>query len=112
MCVCVCVCVCVLLILVAVNHYVIPIHYFHSHFHYSEVGIESRASFLLLRLRSPVLLILRCRREDRSVGEREGKVYRVRACVRACVCVLLITLFQFPHFHYSEVGIKSRASFL
>ena len=30
-------------------------------------------------------LPLRCRREDRSVGEREGKVYRVCVCV--CVCV-------------------------
>ena len=61
-------------------------------------------------------LPLRCRREDRSVGEREGKFYRV------CVCVLLILLavnhyvilihYSHSHFHSSEVGIRSRVSFL
>ena len=48
-CVCVCVCARVLLILLPVNHYIILIHYSHSNFHFSEVGIGSRAYFLLLR---------------------------------------------------------------
>ena len=35
-------------------------------------------------------LPLRCRKEDRSVGEREGKVYHVCVCVW-CVCILMFT---------------------
>ena len=46
-------------------------------------------------------LPLKCRREDRSVGEREGKVYYVCVCVCVCVCVRVC-----------GVGIGFRVSFL
>ena len=67
-------------------------------------------------------LPLRCRREDRSVGQRQEKVYHVcmYLCVYLCMLIILLAVNYYviqvhcfhSHFYSSEMGTRSRASFL